>query len=73
MYRTIFTPTAFNSMIPFTVPPEWYGKEIEFIVFPIEHRFVERKQNEEAGIMKYFGTWKTDKSAEEMIADICNS
>jgi len=73
MYRTIFTPTAFNSTIPFTVPSEWYGKQIEFIVFPIEHRFEERKENEKTGIMKYFGAWKTDKSAEEIIADIRNS
>ena len=73
MYRTIFTPTAINSTVPFTVPSEWYGKEIEFIAFPIEHRFEESKKSKKAGIMKYFGAWKTDKSAEEMIADIHNS
>ena len=73
MYRTIFTPTSKNSAIPFTIPSEWYGKEIEFIVFPIEHRFEENNKKDQAGIMKYFGAWKTDKSAEEIIANIHNS
>jgi len=73
MYRTIFTPTEINSTIPFTVPSEWYGKEIEFIVFPIEHRSIDNKKNEKTGIMKYFGVWKTDDSAEKIIEDICNS
>ena len=73
MYRTIFTPTVFDSAIPFTVPSEWYGREIEFIAFPVEHTFEESKKNEKAGIMKYFGAWKTDKSAEEIIADIRSS
>jgi len=73
MYRTIFTPTAINSTIPFTVPSEWYGKEIEFIAFPIERKFEESKNEEKTGIMKYFGVWETDKSAEEMIENIRNS
>jgi len=51
----------------------WKPKNIEFIAFPIEHRSEESKKNENAGIMKYFGAWKTDKSAEEIIADIYNS
>ena len=73
MYRTIFTPTAMNSTIPFTVPSEWYGKEIEFIAFPIEHRLKESKKIEKSGIMKYFGAWKKDKSAEEIISGIRKS
>jgi hypothetical protein len=73
MYRTIFTPTASNNTVPFIVPSEWYGKEIEFIAFPIEHRSAENKKNGKAGIMKYFGAWKTDKSAKEIIADIHNN
>ena len=36
MYRTIFTPTETNSMIPFSVPREWYGRNIELIVFPLD-------------------------------------
>ena len=36
MYRTIFTPTETDSMIPFSVPREWYGRNIELIVFPLD-------------------------------------
>ncbi|MCL2041587.1 MAG: hypothetical protein FWG84_06080 [Bacteroidales bacterium] len=36
MYRTIFTPTEMDSMIPFSVPREWYGRNIEVIVFPLD-------------------------------------
>jgi len=36
MYRTIFTPTEEDSMMPFSIPREWYGREIELIVFPLE-------------------------------------
>ncbi|MDR2205390.1 MAG: hypothetical protein LBE36_04465 [Flavobacteriaceae bacterium] len=50
-----------------------YGKEIEFIVFPIEHEFEESPKSEKTDIMKYFGAWKTDKSAAEIIADIRDS
>ena len=35
MYRTVFTPTEQNNRIPFSVPREWYGCDIEVIVFPI--------------------------------------
>ena len=36
MYRTIFTPTEMDSMIPFNIPREWYGRNIELIVFPLD-------------------------------------
>ena len=36
MYRTVFTPTETDNMIPFSVPREWYGRNIELIVFPID-------------------------------------
>jgi len=36
MYRTIFTPTETDSMIPFSVPREWYGRYVELIVFPLD-------------------------------------
>jgi len=36
MYRTVFTPTETNNMIPFSVPREWYGRNIELIAFPID-------------------------------------
>ena len=48
MYRTVFTPTETDNMIPFNIPCEWYGRNIEVIVFPLDitHtplRKVERK------------------------------
>ena len=36
MYRTVFTPTETESLIPFSIPREWYGRDIEFIVFPLD-------------------------------------
>ena len=36
MYRTIFTPTETDNMIPFSVPREWYGRNVEMIVFPLD-------------------------------------
>jgi hypothetical protein len=36
MYRTIFTPTETDNVIPFRIPPEWYGRNIELIVFPLD-------------------------------------
>jgi hypothetical protein len=35
MYRKIFTPDEQNNHIPFTIPQEWYGQTVEFIVFPL--------------------------------------
>ena len=36
MYRTVFTPTETDNMIPFCVPREWYGRNVEIIAFPID-------------------------------------
>ena len=36
MYRTVFTPTEANNMIPFNIPREWYGRDIEVIMFPLD-------------------------------------
>jgi hypothetical protein len=33
MYRQVFIPTEQNNVI--TMPREWYGKEVEVIVFPV--------------------------------------
>ena len=35
MYRTIFTPTETDNMIPFNIPQEWYGQNVELILFPL--------------------------------------
>ena len=36
IYRTVFTPTETDSIIPFCIPQEWYGRDVEFIVFPLD-------------------------------------
>ena len=36
MLRQIMVPSKENSTI--TLPPEWYGKEVEIIIFPLETR-----------------------------------
>ena len=60
MYRTVFTPTETNSMIPFNIPREWYGRNIEFIAFPVDisWKIAEKKERKFQKIpAKYlFGT-----------------
>ena len=36
MYRTVFTPTETDNIIPVSIPREWYGRNIEVIVFPLD-------------------------------------
>ncbi len=36
MYRTIFTPSETDNVIPFSIPREWYGRDVELIVFPLD-------------------------------------
>jgi hypothetical protein len=36
MYRTIFNPTETHNIIPFNIPSEWYGRDVEVIVFPLD-------------------------------------
>ena len=72
MYRQIFTPTEYNSIIPVTIPREWYGKEVEVIAFPVTLT-VFQKETKEEKLMKLCGAWESDLSAEEIIAEIRNS
>jgi hypothetical protein len=72
MYRQVLTPTEHNNIIPVTIPREWYGQEVEIIIHPVIHN-LSAKKNQKRDIMKYFGAWKTDKSAEEIIAEIRDS
>ena len=65
MYK-IFIPTEHNNTVPFTIPREWYGKEIKFTIYPVSTK--ETKGEEE--FMKLRGAWESDKSAEEMVAEI---
>jgi len=66
MYRKIFIPTEHDSIVPFTIPREWYGKKIKFTICPDSTK--EIKGEEE--FMKLCGAWESDKSAEEMVAEI---
>jgi hypothetical protein len=43
MHRQVFVPTESSSFLPFLIPSEWYGKEVEFIVFPLENKSVKTK------------------------------
>jgi hypothetical protein len=43
MHRQVFVPTENSSFLPFLIPSEWYGKEVEFIVFPLENKSVKTK------------------------------
>jgi len=36
MYRTVFIPTETENKIPVSIPREWYGRNIEVLVFPID-------------------------------------
>jgi len=51
MYRQTFKPTETNSQIPFTVPKEWYGLNVEVIAYPVNFSlFIEEKNNKEKEI-----------------------
>ena len=74
MFRQVFTPSEENNTIPLvTIPREWYGQEVEIIVFPIKHKEKNNIESRENRLLKLCGTWKSEKSAEEIIADIYNS
>jgi hypothetical protein len=75
MYRQIFTPTENNSSIPpITIPREWYGKEVEMIVFPVTTETESKiKKKKEEKLMELYGAWKSEKPAEEIIEEICSS
>jgi hypothetical protein len=60
MYRQIFTPTEANNLIPVTIPKEWYGMNVEVIVFPVAHSFP--VDNNNADTIK-----KNRKRREEML------
>ena len=74
MFRQVFVPTEDSNTIPlFTVPREWYGQEVEFIVFPIKHVKKIRMETKEDRLLKLCGAWKSEKSAEDIIANIYSS
>ena len=74
MFRQVFTPTEDNNSIPsVSIPREWYGQEIEILVFPVKHEEKTIIENKEDRLLKLCGAWKSEKSAEEIIANIHNS
>jgi len=74
MFRQVFIPTEDNNRIPLVnIPNEWYGKEIEILVFPVKYEEKKNIETKEERLLKLCGAWKSEKSAEEIIANIYNS
>jgi hypothetical protein len=74
MFRHVFIPTENNNIVPsVTIPREWYGYEVEVIVFPVKPAKETNKENRENRLMKLCGAWISEKSAEDIISDIYNS
>jgi len=68
MFRHIFIPTEENSAIPLvSIPKSWYNHEVELIVFPLKPTNNDNKENR---LIKLCGAWKSNKSAEDIIANI---
>ena len=53
MYRTVFTPTETDNSIPFCVPREWYGRNIELIVFPLDMPQMLFRETAKKNVRKY--------------------
>jgi len=74
MFRQVFIPTENNNRIPpVNIPLEWYGQKIEILVFPIKHKEKINIETKEERLFKLCGAWKSEKSTEEIIANIYNS
>ena len=71
MFKHVFIPTEDNNSIPkVTIPREWYGQEVEVIIFPVKLAKAANKANKEDMLMKLCGAWISEKSAENIISDI---
>ena len=64
MYRTVFTPTEADNMIPFNIPREWYGRDIEVILFPLD---TSKTQYPEQVILKPDDNLQNAITAEELL------
>ncbi|MDR0733378.1 MAG: hypothetical protein LBF08_04875 [Dysgonamonadaceae bacterium] len=69
MYRQIFKPTEHDHTIPVTIPREWYGQTVEVIAFPIVAS-PETPPTSDDDFYRLCGAWESEKSAEEMAAEI---
>ena len=74
MFRQVFIPTEDNNRIPLvSIPREWYGQEIEILVFPVKYEEKKSIETKEDRLLKLCGAWKSEKSAKEIIANIHDS
>jgi len=74
MFREVFIPSEENNIIqPVTIPREWYGQEVEVIIFPINYKEKNNVESKEDRLLKLCGAWKSEKSAAEIIATIYGS
>jgi len=53
MYRTVFIPTESDNKIPLNIPREWYGKNIEVIVFPLDMPQTASRKTTEKDVYKF--------------------
>ena len=61
MYRTVFTPTERDNTIPINIPREWYGRNIEVIVFPLDTQ--QKKQSTmEIAAERLYEDYMTDEN-----------
>jgi hypothetical protein len=70
MYRRLLVPDADNNIVPLVVPREWYGKEVEIIMFPTMPYTKEKNNIRNADFMKLAGAWESKESAEDMAVNI---
>jgi len=74
MFRQVFIPTESNSVLPpVNIPREWYGQEVEVIVFPIKYEKTTTIESKEDRLLKLCGAWQSEKSAEDIIDTIYSS
>ncbi|GHV66037.1 hypothetical protein FACS1894199_08500 [Bacteroidia bacterium] len=71
MYRQVLTPSEKNSHISIAIPHEWYGQMIEILAFPVSATAVSpQKRIGDDNFYQLCGAWESDKSAEEMVAEM---
>ena len=74
MFRQVFIPTESNNVLPpVNIPREWYGQEVEMIVFPIKYERKANTESKEDRLLKLCGAWQSEKSAEDIIDIIYSS
>ena len=72
MYRKIFIPSEVNSNIPFVIPNEWYGREVEVVFSPAGLARETNKESGEDRLVELHSTWITEKSADNIFLNSVN-